>query len=322
MKSTFIRNLLITLISFFYTASLLASTAVPVPKGFEDIFNARQQGIFEVLYGDLSLGTFSVDFDRQDALLLSPVALAEQIYAADSASLNLTQAALLSALSAPLKRLSADAASDSDIGVILDENNATLRVILPANLFHRDRPNKEKSYIPYQSSSGFIHAHNLNYLADSYGDNVSVSASETLNLTGNSYLRSAWSYARETDFSLEELALYLEHENQRFKIGRQRLSDNFITGTPSASYSFFNPVSFDGVALGYMGDNYLSAGTGAASPVTVYLPQAGTVEVYRQGRMIDIQQFPAGLQHLDTGSWPAGGYEVLLVSRLINGARE
>lgn len=322
MNFTYIKNTLITIISFFCAASLIASTAVPVPKGFEDIFDARQQGIFEVLYGDLSLGTFSVDFDRQDVLLLSPIAVAEQIFTADATSLTLSQAALLSALSAPLKRLSADAAGDSDIGVMLDESNATLRVILPANLFRSDRPDKEKSFIPYQSNPGFVHAHNLNYLADSYGDNLSLSASETLNFTGNTYLRSAWSYARDTDFSLEELALYLEHKNQRFKMGRQRLSDNLITGTPSASYSFFNPVSFDGIALGYMGDNYLSAGTGAASPVTIYLPQAGTVEVYRQGRMIDIQQFPAGLQHLDTASWPAGGYDVLLVSRLINGARE
>lgn len=71
-----------------------------------------------------------------------------------------------------------------------------------------------------------------------------------------------------------------------------------------------------------MTDNYLNPGDGAASPVTVYLPQAGTVEVYRNGRLIDLQQFPAGLQHLKTEGWPSGGYDVLLVSKLVNGSRE
>ncbi|VTP60181.1 fimbrial outer membrane usher protein TcfC [Serratia rubidaea] len=301
---------------------LKASNSVPVPAGFEDIFDAKQNSIVDIIYGDRSIASLAVEYDRNDVQLLSPNLIVEQITAVDMPPLAFTPAELLKKLSAPLKRVNRQGFTDDRIVANLDESNSVLRLIFPADYFKSDGKTYDKTYIPHRSQAGFVHNHNINYLSDSWGDSLSVSANDTLNLTGNSYIKGTWSYSKDIDFNLDELALYLESQDTRFKAGRQRLNDNLISSTPSMAFSFFNSVSFDGIALGYMADNYLDPGSGAASPVSLYLPQSGTVEVYRNGRMIDLQQFSAGLQYLDTRSWPSGGYDVVLVSRLANGARE
>ena len=316
------RNIAIIMIVLggFITPSPTA--AVPLPAGFEDIFNARQNGIVDLIYNDISLGSMAVEYDRQQVVLLSPGQVTEQISAADMPPLAVSAQALRQLLSAPLRRVAKQGFADGEIVVSLNESDASLRLIFPASMFLSQETQYERRYIAYRNQPGLVHSHNLNYLADSYSNSLSLAANETLNITGNSYLKSAWSYSADIDFTLDEMALYLESRHTRFKAGRQRLSDNLIDSTPSMTYSFFSPMSFDGVSLGYMTNNYLNPGFGAAVPVTLYLPQAGTVEIYRNGRLIDLQQFSAGLQHLDTRSWPSGGYDVLLVSRLANGSRE
>lgn len=300
----------------------LLASVIPLPAGFEDIFNARQNGIFNVIYNDRSLGSVAVEYDRQTATFVSPGVIVEQLTAPGMPGLRGSRSQLLHKLSAPLRRSDQQGFTNDEIVVSMNESDSSLRLLFPESMFDASSKNNERVFVIPRSQPGFVHSHNLNFLSDSWGDSLTLSASETLNLTGNSYLQGGWSYAKEIDFNLDELALFLESDANRFKFGRQRISDNFNTSMPSTSYSFFNPVSFDGVSLGYMTDNYLDIGSGAASPVSVYLPQSGTVEIYRNGRMIDIQSFSAGVQYLNTRSWPNGGYDVLLVSKLADGSRE
>lgn len=322
MNNKITASIVILGVGFGCALTPLMASSIPLPAGFEDIFNAKQSGVLDIIYADSSIGSIGVEFDQNDVLLMSPQVIVDQITAVDMPALSVSAAELLKKLSVPLRRVNKQGFSQDEIVATVNESDASVHLIFPASLFKAGDKAYDKTYIPHRSLAGFVHSHNLNYLSDTYGDSLSLSSNDTLNLTGNSYVKGAWSYSKEIDFNLDELALYLEHENTRFKAGRQRLSDNLVSSTPSVTYSFFNPVSFDGISLGYMKDNYLNPGDGAASPVTVYLPQAGTVEVYRNGRLIDLQQFPAGLQHLKTEGWPSGGYDVLLVSKLVNGSRE
>lgn len=301
---------------------MVNASEVVLPAGFEDIFNARQSGIFDVVYEDVSIGSLSMAFDRTSVTLGSPQNVVEQILAADMPALNVTRAALLKDLSRPLKRVNRLGFNHAEVTAWISESDATMHLMLPSTMFKIPTGENDRTYILNKNKAGFVHSHNLNFLSDSYSDSFTLASNDTLNLTGSSYVRSIWSYSDDIDFNLEELALYLEHDSNRFKGGRQRLSDNFTYSTPSLTYSFFNPVSFDGVSLGYMTDNYLRSAQGASSPIAVYMPQAGTVEVYRNGRLIDLQQFPAGMQQLNTGGWPSGGYDVRLVLKLANGSRE
>lgn len=322
MKNNKKIGVLISGVVMFSGGAPLLASSVPLPAGFEEIFDARQNGIFNIIYTDRSIGTAALEYDKQDIVFVAPGLIAEQLLAPGMPKLQISPQELVRKLSQPLHRDDSQGFAENEILVNVMESDSTVRLIFPESIFDADEKGGERVFIPQRNQPGFVHNHNLNYLSDSWGDSLSVTSNETLNLTGNSYVKGGWSYAKEIDFSLDELALYLEKDALRFKAGRQRLSDNLINSTPSAAYSFFNSVSFDGVSMGYMTDNYLDLGTGAASPVSLYLPQSGTVEVYRNGRMIDIQQFPAGLQHLDTLSWPSGGYDVVLVSKLANGSQE
>jgi len=315
-------SLLASAIGLLATGEPLFASGIPLPAGFEDIFAARQNGIFNVVYNDRDLGSIAVEYDQQTVLLISPLLIVEQLTAPEMPKLLWSREKLQQKISAPLRRSDKSGFAEDEIVVNVIEADSSLRLLFPESMFDAAEKANERIFITQRNQTGFVHSHNLNFLSDSWGDSLSLSSSETLNLTGNSYLKGGWSYAKEIDFSLDELALFIENDTTRFKAGRQRLSDNFSSSIPSTTYSFFNPVSFDGVSLGYMTDNYLNLGSGAASPVSLYLPQAGTVEVYRSGRMIDIQQFSAGLQYMDTRSWPNGGYDVLLVSKLADGSRE
>ncbi|WP_033645791.1 TcfC E-set like domain-containing protein [Serratia marcescens] len=320
------RKLALTIICFGSVVTLkpfpLQASDMALPSGFEDIFTARQNGIFDVIYGDVSIGSHSAEYDQKDVLLLSPQNIVEQLTATDMPALTIESKQLLKLLSAPIKRVNKGVLAHQDIVAWLNYSDATLHLILPAALFKSPNLANDRTYILHKSQPGFVHSHNLNFLSDNYGDSFSIASNDTLNLTGNSYIKGAWSYSQNIALNLDELALYLEHDSTRFKAGRQRMNDNLFYSTPSLGYSFFNPLSFDGVSLGYMTDNYLRSSTGASSPVTLYMPLAGTVEVYRNGRLIDLQQFPSGMQQLNTEAWPAGGYDVQLVSKLVNGSRE
>lgn len=302
--------------------SLLFASDIPVPEGFEDFFKQRQNGIFDVVFNESSIGSFSAEYSPTTVWLSSPQTIVENITAVDMPALTVSREQLMDMLSKPLQRTSKNKNDKEQIVVWINESDATLTLLFPASFYQSVDDANDRSFIAYKNNAGFVHSHNINYLSDSYGDSFSFSSIDALNMTGNSSIRGAWSYSEDINFNLEELALYLENGTSRFKAGRQRMSDNFVYSTPSLTNSFFNPVSFDGVSLGYMNDNYLRPSEGAASSVNVFMSQAGTVEVYRNGRLIDIQQFPAGMQTLNTQGWAPGGYDVQLVTKLPDGQRE
>ncbi|AKG68201.1 CFA/I fimbrial subunit C [Serratia fonticola] len=298
------------------------ASVIELPVGFEEIFNAQQNEIFDFIYSGASIGSFTALFDNDKVMLDAPQNIFEQLTAADMPALSVDRNKLLKELSAPLKRVAGQEFGNHSITVWINSSDASLHLLLPAEYFSSSEGVTKKNYITYKKQSGFVHNHNANFLADSYGDSFTFSSVDTLNLTGNSYLKGAWSYSKEIKYHIDELTLYFEKNSTRFKAGRQRINDNYTYSTPSLRYSFFNPLSFDGISVGYMTDNYLDLTRGAASGVTVFLPQSGTVEIYANGKMIDLQQLPPGLQTLNTDSWPMGGYDVQLVTILTNGARE
>ena len=56
------------------------------------------------------------------------------------------------------------------------------------------------------------------------------------------------------------------------------------------------------------------------SPITVFLPIRAQVEIFREGRLLSSQGYPAGNQVVDTTALPEGAYEVTLRIRQIDGS--
>jgi hypothetical protein len=324
MKRTFSTNTIIIAgcVSFFSISVPVVGYAISLPAGFEDIYNQKNSGIFEITQRNHSLGSVTVKYDREQVWLSTVGALVDQLYDPDMPRLSISRDTLMSELSLPLKRVSKAGYDGNAINARIDESTAVIELVFPESYFITQASATDSPLIVYKSHPGYVHSHNLSYLSDNFNDSFAFTSVDTLGLTGNSYINGVWNYTDGYNFTLDELALNIEQQKIHYKLGRQRMSDSLLNSTPSVSYSFFSPVSIDGVSLGYSPEHYVYRNSGAASPVTVYFPDSGTVEIYRSGRLIDMQQFPAGIHHLDTETWPAGGYTIELIVKLANGTQQ
>ncbi|MEA1063004.1 TcfC E-set like domain-containing protein [Erwinia sp. HR93] len=309
-------------VSAFMIPFPAASESVSLPKGFEDIFNQKNAGIFEIVQGNNSLGSLTVEYDRQQVWLTSVQTLVEKLYDPEMPSLTIPREKMAEQLSHPIRRVSKVGYDDDAITIYINESNAIVELILPEKYLAPKGSGDDKKFIVAKSTPGFVHNHYVSYLSDSYGDSLSVTSNDTLGITKNSYISGNWNYSKDYNATIDELALNIEQNTVHYKFGRQRLSENLLASTPSANYSFFSPVSLDGVSLGYMSDNYIQQNIGAASPVNVYLPEDGSVEVYRNGRLIDMEQFSSGLHQLNTDAWPSGGYDIEIIVKLVSGTQQ
>ncbi|GKX56521.1 outer membrane usher protein [Leminorella grimontii] len=303
------------------TATTLPS--ISLPQGFDEVFNSEAVGILDVIVADVNVGTFAVAYTMSSVTLEDPANVAGRVLSASIPGLIVDEAALREALSKPLARVNKLGFPQPLVTAYINESEARLTLVLPATYLSSKLGDKGGNpFIDYQNRMGFVHSQSLNYFDDSYGSNFNLMSNDTLSLTGNSYLNADWSVSQGGSTIFDEAALYLEDRLVRYKVGRQNITNNLTGSTPSMSYSFMNPVNFDGVSLGYLSDYYRSRNAGASSPVTLYMPTSGTVEIYRQGKLIDMQQLGAGVQELKTDRWPTGGYDITLVSKLSNGSEE
>lgn len=77
-----------------------------------------------------------------------------------------------------------------------------------------------------------------------------------------------------------------------------------------ASMSALNSSRIYGMSYGNKSSSQIDDNTLALVPVTVFLPAAGEVHVYRDGKLLSIQNFSMGSYELDTSRLPFGIYNV------------
>lgn len=85
-----------------------------------------------------------------------------------------------------------------------------------------------------------------------------------------------------------------------------------------ASLSGVNSGKIYGMSYGNMSNSALQNSALSLTPITVFLPSAGTVQLYREGRLLSIQNFPLGSHEVDTSNLPTGVYSVE-VKTIVNG---
>ncbi|WON76151.1 CS1-pili formation C-terminal domain-containing protein [Serratia sp. UGAL515B_01] len=76
------------------------------------------------------------------------------------------------------------------------------------------------------------------------------------------------------------------------------------------SLSALNTSKVYGVTYGNKSSTKIRHNQYSLTPITVFLPDAGEVHVYRQGRLLNIQNFPMGSFEVDTSRLPFGIYDV------------
>lgn len=85
-----------------------------------------------------------------------------------------------------------------------------------------------------------------------------------------------------------------------------------------ASMSALNSSRIYGVSYGNKSSTKIENNTLSLIPITVFLPAAGEVHIYREGRLLSIQNFPMGSYEVDTSRLPFGVYNVD-IEILVNG---
>ncbi len=76
------------------------------------------------------------------------------------------------------------------------------------------------------------------------------------------------------------------------------------------SLSALNSSKLYGVTYGNKSSTKVVHNQYSLTPITVFLPSAGEVRIYRQGRLLNIQNFPMGSFEVDTSPLPFGIYDV------------
>lgn len=76
------------------------------------------------------------------------------------------------------------------------------------------------------------------------------------------------------------------------------------------SLSALNSSKLYGVTYGNKSSTKVVHNQYSLTPITVFLPSAGEVRIYRQGRLLNIQNYPMGSFEVDTSPLPFGIYDV------------
>lgn len=77
-----------------------------------------------------------------------------------------------------------------------------------------------------------------------------------------------------------------------------------------ASMSALNSSRIYGISYGNKSSLQKEDNTLSLTPVTVFLPAAGEIRIYRSGKLMSIQDFPMGSFEVDTSRLPFGIYDV------------
>lgn len=85
-----------------------------------------------------------------------------------------------------------------------------------------------------------------------------------------------------------------------------------------ASLNALNGGKIYGASYGNKGSTVVENTALSLTPITVFLPAAGEVQVFRDGRLLSVQNFSMGSYEIDTSRFPYGVYDVT-VDIVVNG---
>lgn len=112
--------------------------------------------------------------------------------------------------------------------------------------------------------------------------------------------------ARSQTMELDELTYERDKDGRRLTVGMLNGWSMQSLGNVSTLYA----QRLYGLSYGNKSDSVKYDGRQSLTPLVVYLPASGEVRVYRDGRLLTIQQMAMGNQELDTANFPAGIYDV------------
>ncbi|WP_448218249.1 TcfC E-set like domain-containing protein [Endozoicomonas sp. 2B-B] len=189
-------------------------------------------------------------------------------------------------------------------GVIFDESRFRVDVFVNPR-FLLTRAADVRKYLP-PSDSGFAMMQNFAAVATGTSDDANSSDYTLYGLTLLSYRENSvlwsWDYSESQDFSVNQLYGQRDFEGFEYDLGllsSQGFGLNFTSDQPLVGARF---RSSDNTR----DDTDFSGGM----PIDIFMPLRGRVEVRKDGRLIASYFLEAGLQALNTTTFPTGAYDI------------
>ena len=278
------------------------------PAGFEDIDNGVET-LFDIILAGRRLGSSPVRLERGMVTFLDPQGVAALL------PQNVDRAAVLAFLSQPVEANEAlrclpgrtsgcGILPSGQLGVIANPESFTLELFIPNALFQLGTdavryvgpPISGPSLIQTAQMSLSTRAAELSDVR--YGGTFNTTAS-----IGRTSL-SAQTLLRDQGSNLQTAAL------------RRMWTDRFaaaglLQDEQSLTFRTFRIV---GAEFGSHFAARIDAAQGLSTPIEVILPRASRVEIYRDSVLIRTVQLEAGLQRIDTSTFPGGSYPVRILA--------
>ncbi len=305
--------LCVALLMVFVCSKTMANQALflaqnKAPKGFETL-SQPQRSLVDIYYGNRYLTSQLATFQPGEVTLSNvndvvrligsvndPVFLASAL----SGELNTHTEAICP----PGVTKDCGVLNPPVAGVIFDESRFRVDVFVNPR-FLLTRAADVRKYLP-PSDSGFAMMQNFSAAVtgiseDANGSDYTLYGLTLLSYHENSVLWS-WDYSKSQDFSVNQLYGQRDFEGFEYDVGllsSRGFGLNFTSDQPLVGARFRTSDNT-------REDTDFSGGM----PIDIFMPLRGRVEVRRDGRLIASYFLEAGLQALNTTTFPTGAYDI------------
>jgi hypothetical protein len=293
-----------------------------IPHGFENL-NTQITTLVDVYYGGKPVGTAMATFTDETIRFANPSAVVakipgiknpENVTAALTGNLpnNSELNCEASVLSTTCNNLQPQIA-----GVILNPENYRVSVFVNPN--YLTTPEVNTGLLP-NSDAGFSYLNSLNAAttgisSPQHNSSSSNIVSDNVLAYGNGRINANVAYGNSLSDQTQQ-ELYLNQLSSAVYNG-DWLYQGGMFNTPGNT--FVSSQSVLGVSVGTTLDTIQNTSNNYGSQLQVFLPQAATVNIYKDGRLLATGRYPIGNQILDTSALPDGAYTVSIEIRTNQG---
>ena len=306
-------SLPLCLLSALYISPVIAKQPIflamnEAPVGFEDLAKP-QRSLIDIYYGNRYLTSQIATFSPQMIRLSDPAAVVRLIG-------NINDPSLIEAtLTGELETHSRDVCPTQNskdcglldpvvAGVIFDENRFRLDVFVNRR-FLLTRDAEVRKYLP-PSDAGLSLLQNVSGAwsgsdaADSDDDYTLSGLSQFAYRENSVYFN--WDYTKNQHFQVNDLYGRRNFEGIEYNAG--------IVGSSAFGLSFTSDRTLLGTRIASSDNTRADTDYTGGTPLDVFLPTRGRVEIRRDDRLISSYFFEAGSQQLDTSAFPSGAYDI------------
>ncbi|OED44642.1 hypothetical protein AB833_01260 [Chromatiales bacterium (ex Bugula neritina AB1)] len=284
----------------------IAVESASVPAGFENLLEP-QQGAIDVYHQDRYVATIQSIYSPDRLTFSEPERILERLESVSS------KASLLDPLSGELNTntdLLCANSSQTDcgllapdvVGIIFDESNFRADLFINPRLL-RSAPSSQPEYLS-GSSSGFSLLQNISaVVSGETGEEEAYSIfGKTTFAMSESSVRAQWDIGNANGARLDTAFWHRDYRGYQLSAGLMR--------TNSAGLTFSSGQKILGMRFGTSWQTRLDRSELLGSRLEVFLNSRARVAIFREGRLLSSDYYPAGNQLLDSSRLPTGAYEI------------